>query len=77
MKITVATGAPETKLDGALAAYAEPLSKAENYHLRQIAEAASQNKKGWNGLSAQDTRRLQLWCEQELARRNVKNPLKF
>ena len=73
MKITVVTGNPEVKLGGQLAKYAEPLAKAENFQLRQIAEKCHQNLgEGWDGLSRQDTRRLQLWCEQEVVRRELK-----
>ena len=70
MKIAVATGNQEMKLDGALAKYAAPLAKAEIFQLRQISEACRKNyATGFSGLSSHDTRRLQVWCEQEITRR--------
>ena len=73
MKISMATGNPEIKLEGALAKYAAPLAAAQDYQLRQLAEACHKNyAPGFSGLSSHDTRKLQLFCEQELARRSLK-----
>lgn len=75
MEVKMSPKAQPIKLDGNLSKYAEPLSKAEDFQLQQIAEECRKNFAGWNGLTNHETRQLMLWCEQEIARQNAKGIL--
>lgn len=75
MRVIMGPKTQPIKLDGNLSKYAEPLSKAEDFQLQEIAEKCRKNFAGWNGLTNRETRQLLLWCEQEIARRNAKEIL--